>query len=384
MSLLMSYKFQTKCIYGNLDSTSCDQSGAISFPIYQSATFAHPGIGNSTGYDYSRLQNPTREQLEKVVCALENGYDALAFSSGMAAITALMEIFNPGDHILSGNDLYGGSIRLFNNINRKNLLNFDFVDTSKEDIETYIKPETKAIYVETPTNPMMNVTDIRAIADISKKYNLLFIVDNTFLSPYFQNPLDLGADIVIHSGTKFLGGHNDTLAGFVVVNSKELSDKLRYVIKTVGSGLAPFDSWLILRGIKTLAIRMEQQQKNAITLATWLESYPLVKSVYYPGLPSHPGYDIMKKQARGFGSMVTFEVESKDLVVKILGNVKLIRFAESLGGVESLITYPITQTHADVPPAELATNGVTDTILRLSVGLESVDDLIYDLSQAFH
>lgn len=378
----MAYQLPTKCIYGNNDVSACDKSGAISFPIYQTATFAHPGVGNSTGYDYSRLQNPTREQLEKVVCSLENGYDALAFSSGMVAITALMELFSPDDHIICSNDLYGGSIRLFNNINKKNQIKFDFINTSKDTIEKYITPATKAIYVETPTNPMMNVTDISKVAEVAKKYNLLFIVDNTFLSPYFQNPLTLGADIVVHSGTKFLGGHNDTLAGFIIVNSEDLSDKLRFILKTVGSGLAPFDSWLILRGIKTLAIRMECQQQNAIAIAQWLKTNSRVKNVYYPGLSDHPEYEISKKQSRGFGSMLTFEVENSEIALQILSSVKLIRFAESLGGVETLITYPMTQTHADVPLEEREKNGITDNILRLSVGIEDINDLLSDLSQA--
>jgi cystathionine gamma-synthase len=380
---IVSYHISTKCIYGNNERPQGDHTGAVSFPIYQTATFAHPAVGQSTGYDYSRLQNPTREQLEKVVASLENGVDAIAFSSGMAAITALMEIFKPGDHIISGNDLYGGSIRLFNNINVKNGVEFDYIDTSTEDVESYIKPNTKAIYVETPTNPMMNVTDIAAVAKIAKKHGLLFIVDNTFLSPYFQNPLDLGADIVIHSGTKFLGGHNDTLAGFIVVSTQELSDKLRFIIKTVGSGLAPFDSWLILRGIKTLGIRMEQSQKNAFAIAQWLEKQPKVTKVYYTGLTSHPAYELSKKQARGFGSMLTFQVDSKETALSILSRVKLIHFAESLGGVETLITYPTTQTHADVPPEERERNGITDKTLRLSVGIEDIDDLLADFEQAF-
>ena len=378
----MENKFSTKCLYGNLAASACDHSGAISFPIYQTATFAHPSVGNSTGYDYSRLQNPTREQLEKVVCSLENGHDALAFSSGMAAITALMELFSPGDHIISSNDLYGGSIRLFNNISKKNQLKFDFVNTSNDSLEPYINASTKAIYVETPTNPMMNVTDIQKTADLAKKHHLLLIVDNTFLSPYFQNPLDLGADIVVHSGTKFLGGHNDTLAGFLVVNSESLSEKLRFIIKTVGSGLAPFDSWLILRGIKTLSIRMDRQQQNALAVAEWLQSNPKVKKVYYPGLPTHPGYELSKKQSRGFGSMLTFEVVDSETALHLLSSVRLIHFAESLGGVETLITYPITQTHADVLPEERERNGITNAILRLSLGIEDISDLIYDLSQA--
>lgn len=378
----MNYNFSTKCLYGNNEDTSCDKSGAISFPIYQTATFAHPSVGNSTGFDYSRLQNPTREQLEKIVASLENGVDALAFSTGMAALTALMELFEPGDHIIASNDLYGGSIRLFNNVNRKNHISFDYIDTGREDIESYIKDTTKAIYVETPTNPMMNVTDIQKTAEIAKKHNLLLIVDNTFLSPYYQNPITLGADIVLHSGTKFLGGHNDTLAGFLVVATQELSDRFRYLIKTVGSGLAPFDSWLLLRGIKTLPIRMDRQQENAIAIADWLLQQPKVKNVYYIGLEDHPGYEINLKQSRGFGSMITFELESEELALQVLNKVNLIQFAESLGGVESLITYPVTQTHADVPEEERERNGITKQILRLSVGIENINDLIQDLTQA--
>lgn len=234
----------TKCIYGNHKKFEGDRTGAISFPIYQTATYAHPAVGQSTGYDYSRLQNPTREQLEKIVASLEGGLDALAFSSGMAAITTLMEIFKPGDHIISEADLYGGSIRLFDHINQKNGIEFSRINFAEEDPENYIKENTKAIYIETPTNPMMNVIDIRKTAELAKKHNLLLIVDNTFLSPHFQRPFELGADIILHSGTKFLSGHNDTLAGFIVVNTPELSEKLRYIIKTTGAGLAPFDSWL--------------------------------------------------------------------------------------------------------------------------------------------
>jgi cystathionine gamma-synthase len=380
----MEYQFSTKCIYGDGSRPNCDQSGAVSFPIYQTATFSHVGVGESTGYDYSRLQNPTREQLEKVVAALENGKDALAFSSGMAAITALMEIFAPGDHIITDSDLYGGSIRLFNHISKKNGITFSHVDCSRDSIEPFIHENTKAVLIETPSNPMMNVTDIRKIAEITKKHNLLFIVDNTFLSPYFQNPLDLGADIVLHSGTKYLGGHNDTIAGFVVTSSTEISEKLRFIIKTVGSGLAPFDSWLLLRGIKTLALRMEAAQRNALAIVDWLQKEKKVTKVYYPGIPGTKGCEICKSQARGFGSMITFETESVELAENILNRVRLIRFAESLGGVETLITYPITQTHADVPKDVLAANGITDRILRLSVGIEDTGDLLEELRRIFY
>ncbi|MCD8314419.1 MAG: PLP-dependent aspartate aminotransferase family protein [Firmicutes bacterium] len=378
----MKRGIETKCIYGDGAKFDGDKTGSISFPIYQTATFAHPEVGQSTGFDYSRMQNPTRQQLEQVVASLENGVDALAFSSGMAAMTALMELFHPGDHIITDADLYGGSIRLFRSISQKNGITFSHIDCTKEDAESYIQENTKAILIETPTNPMMNVIDIRSMAEIAKRHGLLFIVDNTFLSPYFQKPLTLGADIVLHSGTKFLGGHNDTLAGFLVTGSKELSEKFRYIFKTVGSGLAPFDSWLILRGIKTLPIRMERSQENAQAIVAFLQRERRVCRVCYPGIPGTRSYEICKRQASGFGSMITFEVESKEMALHVLKNTKLIPFAESLGGVETLLTYPITQTHADVPADVLQKNGITDRILRLSVGIETKEDLIQDLKQA--
>lgn len=382
MTVIMDTGIATKCIYGNHEKFEGDRTGAISFPIYQTATYAHPAVGQSTGYDYSRLQNPTREQLEKIVASLEGGLDALAFSSGMAAITTLMEIFKPGDHIISEADLYGGSIRLFDHINQKNGIEFSRINFAEEDPENYIKENIKAIYIETPTNPMMNVIDIRKTAELAKKHNLLLIVDNTFLSPYFQQPFELGADIILHSGTKFLSGHNDTLAGFIVVNTPELSEKLRYIIKTTGAGLAPFDSWLVLRGIKTLPIRMEKAQENAQAIVEFLLQEKKVKNVYYPGIPGTNNYEVCKSQASGFGSMLTFEVESKELALHILESLKLIPFAESLGGVETLITYPTTQTHADVPEEIRIKNGITDSVLRLSAGIEDKKDLIADLKQA--
>lgn len=378
----MSYAFSTKCIYGNGKNFDKDKTGAISFPIYQTATFAHPGVGMSTGFDYSRLQNPTRQQVEKIVAALEGGCDALAFSTGMAAITALMEFFHPGDHIITDADLYGGSIRLFDHVNEKNGITFSHIDCAQKDVEQYVQPNTKAIYIETPTNPMMNVVDIRKMAQIAKRHGLLLIVDNTFMTPYFQKPFELGADIIVHSGTKFLGGHNDTLAGFLVTNSPQIAEKLRFLIKTVGSGLAPFDSWLIIRGIKTLPLRMEKAQENAQAIARYLLTEPRVKKVFYPGLPDSKGYEVCKSQASGFGSMLTFEVESKALAHHILASTKLIPFAESLGGTETLLTYPTTQTHADVPEEVRVKNGITDSVLRLSAGIEDKADLIADLKQA--
>ncbi len=387
----MNLNIESKCLHlansqdsdGPCNAEAVKQHyGAISFPIYQTATYAHPAVGQSTGFDYSRLQNPTRAQVEKVVAQLEGGIDAFALSTGMAAITLLFEIYKPGDHIIVDSDLYGGSIRLFDHVSTKNGLEISRANFSADDVEALIKPNTKALYIETPTNPMMNVTDIAKMADIAKRHNLNLIVDNTFLSPYFQNPLALGADIVIHSGTKYLSGHNDTLAGFIVTSSPVIQEKLRFLIKTTGAGLAPFDCWLILRGIKTLAVRMEAAQKNAIKIAEWLKTQKKVTKVIYPGLKEHPGYETMKKQSRGFGAMVTFNAGSEAEAKKILGSVKLIQYAESLGGVETLITYPATQTHADVPEELRLKNGITPATLRLSVGIENADDLIQDLEQA--
>ena len=379
----MAREIETKCIHLEEEENSINHYGAISYPIYQSATYAHPGVGQSTGYDYSRLQNPTREHLEKTVASLENGIDALAFSSGMAAITLMMELFKPSDHLIVDADLYGGSIRLFNHVSEKNGIEFSSVDCHKENVAAYIRENTKAVYIETPTNPMMNVTDIKALAEITKKHNILLIVDNTFLSPYFQNPLDLGADIVVHSGTKYLGGHNDTLAGFLVTNREDISERFRFLIKTTGAGLAPFDCWLVLRGMKTLGIRMERSQENAKQIAAWLQQQKAVTRVIYPGLPDHPGHEIMKKQARGFGAMLTIQLESKEFALAILEKVRMIRFAESLGGVETLVTYPTTQTHADVPKEIRERNGIAESTLRFSVGIENIEDLIGELEKVF-
>ena len=379
----MERGINTRCLHLEETEGKTDNYGALTFPIYQTATYAHPAVGQSTGYDYSRLQNPTREHLEKVVASLEGGIDALALSTGIAAITLMMELFKPGDHLIVESDLYGGSIRLFNNVSEKNGIEFSRVACSNEDVESHVKDNTKAIYIETPTNPMMNVTDIGALAGIAKKHGMLLIVDNTFLSPYFQNPLKLGADIVIHSGTKYLGGHNDTLAGFIVTNNEEISEKLRFLIKTTGAGLSPFDSFLLERGIKTLGIRMERAQENAFALAEWLKKQDVVTKVIYPGLPEHPGHEIMKKQARGFGAMITFDLDTKENAIALLEKVHMIKFAESLGGVETLITYPTTQTHADVPVEIREKNGITDSTLRLSVGIEDSKDLIAELEVVF-
>lgn len=379
----MARGINTRCVHLEETEGKTEHYGAISCPIYQTSTYAHPGVGQSTGYDYNRVSNPTRDQLQKTVAELEGGKDALAFSSGMAAITLLMEIFEPGDHIIADSDLYGGSIRLFKQINEKNGLKFSSIDCHREKIEDYITADTKAVYIETPTNPMMNITDIKAAAKVAHDHGLLLIVDNTFMTPYLQNPLLLGADVVVHSGTKYLGGHNDTMAGFLVTNRDDISEKLHFLYKTTGACLAPFDSWLILRGIKTLGVRMERAEKNAEELAAWLESRSAVKKVIYPGLLNHPGHEIQKSQARGFGAMLTMELESKEYALAILGKVRMIKYAESLGGVETLITYPATQTHADVPVKIREANGITDSVLRLSVGIEDVADLIDELARVF-
>ncbi len=379
----MERGLNTRCLHIEEEEKNCEHFGALSYPIYQTATYAHPAPGESTGFDYSRLQNPTREHVEKIVAGLEGGIDAFAMSSGMAAITLLMELFQPGDHLLVEADLYGGSIRLFDHVSKKNGYTFTHIDFSRDPIEDYIQENTKAIYLESPTNPMMRVTDIARVAEIAKRHECLLIVDNTFLSPYFQNPLAFGADIVIHSGTKYLGGHNDTLAGFIVTAHPEVQEKLRFLIKTTGAGLAPFDCWLIARGIKTLGLRMERSQENTQKIAEWLVKQPNVKKVYYPGLKDHPGHEIMKKQARGFGAIITFDLDSQAHAMAILSQVKMIKFAESLGGTETLITYPVTQTHADVPEPVRLKNGITDRTLRLSVGIEDVEDLIGELQSVF-
>jgi cystathionine gamma-synthase len=370
----------TLCVHGGYFT---EPTGAISVPIYQSATFKHPGINQSTGFDYSRVQNPTRQAVEQAVAALEGGADAIAYTSGMAAITNLMEFFSPGDHIIASEDLYGGAIRLFRNVNEKNGLTFSFLDTSDlAAVAESITGTTKAIFIETPTNPMMLITDISAVCEIVKPHGITVIVDNTFLTPYFLQPLKLGADIVVHSGTKFLCGHNDTLAGITVYKDAAIAEKARYLSKTTGACLSPFDAWLLLRGIKTLAIRMEKQQQNAFAVAAFLQTHKKVRKVLYAGLPSHAGYGILIKQAAGFGSMISFETDTHETLIKVLENVRIISFAESLGGVETLITCPSVQTHADVPLEEREKRGINDRLLRISLGIENEQDLIADLQNA--
>ena len=379
----MSNSIETRCVHGG-DHRFPDSRESLSMPIYQTAAFGHPDLGHSPDrFYYTRLTNPTRTHLEETVSSLEGAADTVAFTSGMAAISAVFELFSPGDRIVCSADLYGGTVLLFDSVGRKNGLQLDMVDTTDIDaLRAAMKSGTRAIYIETPSNPMMNVTDIAACAQIAKEYGAWLIVDNTFLSPYFQNPIALGAHIVIHSGTKFLGGHNDTISGFVCVADAALGERLHKIAYTLGATLSPFDSWLMIRGIKTLPIRMERAQENALTIAKWLRQQPQVTHVYYVGLEDHPGYAVNARQSRGSGSMLSFTLQSKEQALQALAKVKVITFAESLGGPESLITLPCTQTHADVAPEEREKLGITDSFLRMSVGLENAQDLIADLAQA--
>ena len=360
-----------------------DPKGAISFPIYHSSTYAHPGLGESTGFDYSRTANPTRQVLEDAIARLEEGTKGYAFSSGMGAITTILSLFSQGDHLIVTEDLYGGTYRILNEVFNRFGLQVSFVDTSNlEEIEKQILPNTKAIFSETPTNPLMKIADLRGIASLAHLHGLLNIVDNTFLTPFFQKPLNLGADIVIHSGTKYLGGHNDIIAGLVVVKEEELATRFARLQNSLGATLGPQDSWLMIRGLKTLALRLKAQEENAKQIAQWLVKHPSVIDVYYPGLETHPGYCTQLAQASGFGAMLSFRVTDATLIPQILKSLQIISYAESLGGVESLITYPSTQTHADIPQEVRERLGVDDRLLRLSIGIEGIEDLIIDLEQS--
>ena len=379
----MSASIETRCVHGD-EHKFKDNFQSLSMPIYQTAAFGHPDLGHSPErFYYTRLTNPTRLQAEETVSSLEGAADTVAFSSGMAAITAVFELFAPGDRIVCSADLYGGTVLLMDLIEKKKGLVPLPVDTTDESaLRAAITPGTRAVYIETPSNPMMNVTDIALCAELAASVGAMLIVDNTFLSPYLQNPLALGADISLHSGTKYLGGHNDTISGFVCVKDKELGEKLHKIAYTMGATLSPFDSWLMIRGIKTLAVRMERAQENALAIAKWLKTQGKVEKVYYVGLPEHPGYEVNCRQARGSGAMLSFAVDCKETALQILDKVKIITFAESLGGPESLITFPATQTHADVSREDREKLGITDCFLRMSVGLENADDLIRDLEQA--
>lgn len=376
--------FDSKVVHGAL---GCEPiTGAVSMPIFQSATFRHPELGQSTGFAYSRLQNPTRQELERTMAILEGGIEGFAFTSGQAANMAVFSLLNPGEHVILSDDIYGGTFRIVGDVFGRYGIEHTYVDMSNEDeVKAAIRPNTKMFFIETPTNPMMKVADIHAISEIAKGIGALTVVDNTFLTPYFQKPLQLGADIVTHSSTKYLGGHNDTISGIVVVkDDKEVADKIRVHIKSHGSQLAPQDSWLVLRGIKTLAVRMDKHNENAMKVANWLRTQPKVKEVFYVGFPDHKDYEVTKRQTTGFGGMISFTVDSFETVKKILKNVDMIMFAESLGGTETLITYPTTQTHEDTPKDIKEKLGITDCFLRMSVGIENAEDIIADLDRAMN
>jgi cystathionine gamma-lyase / homocysteine desulfhydrase len=374
---------KTKLIHGGISGDPL--TGAVSVPIYQVSTYKQEGVGGHKGFEYSRTGNPTRHALEELIKDLEDGKAGFAFGSGMAAITAVMMLFNSGDHILLTDDVYGGTYRVMSKVLNRFGIDSTFVDTSKlENIEKEIKPNTKAIYIETPTNPLLKITDIASASEIAKKHDLLTIVDNTFSTPYWQQPLKNGADIVLHSATKYLGGHSDVVAGLVVVNSEKLAEDLHFIQNSTGGVLGPQDSWLLMRGMKTLGVRMEEHEASTRRIVQFLEEHPAVKKVYYPGLASHPNHDIAKKQSGGFGGMVSFDVGSEEKADSLLRNLQYFTLAESLGAVESLISVPAKMTHASIPPERRAELGITDGLIRISVGLEDVDDLIEDLEQALN
>ena len=359
------------------------QFGALSVPIYQVTTFLQDVQGNTKGFEYSRSGNPTRDALEKAFAALEHGKRGLAFGSGIAAISAVFMTFSTGAHFVVSDVVYGGTYRLLTKILSRMGMTVTFVDSSDlAALEAAITPQTKAVFVESPTNPMMAVSDLRAIAGICRQRKLTFIVDNTFMSPYWQNPLLLGADVVVHSGTKYLGGHSDVLAGLVVTATEELGEEVHFIQKAMGGVLGPQDSWLLMRGVKTLAVRMEQHERNANVLAEWLTTLPGIEKVYYPGLKSHPQHQLAKAQAGGFGGMISFELTSPALADHFQSRLKLVSLAISLGGVESLICLPAKTTHASFPPELLDALGVNDRLVRLSVGIENVEDLKADILQA--
>ena len=360
-------------------------TGAVTIPIYQTSTYVQEGLGKHKGFEYARTQNPTRTALEKNMAVLEAGCAGYAFASGMAAITAVTQLLlKQDDHAVCTENVYGGTFRLFDKIVKNYGVEFTYVDTSNlGDLERAIRPNTRMVFVETPTNPLMVITDVRAVCDLAHRHNCRVVVDNTFMSPYFQRPLDLGADIVVHSTTKYLNGHSDSVGGVAVLKRKDDAARLQFIQNAAGAILSPFDSWLVLRGIKTLAVRMEGHNANGMAIAKYLAGRKDVHRVYYPGLANHTGHNLAKKQMSGFGGMIAFDLGSLDRAKRFLEAVKLCSFGESLGGVETLISHPATMTHASVPPEERARMGITDGLVRISVGIEDVEDLIADLQRAF-
>jgi len=373
--------FSTVCIHAGQEPDP--STGAIITPLFQTSTYVQDELGRHKGYEYARTQNPTRFALERNIAAIENGKAGFAFASGMAAIGAVATLLKSGDHVVVTANTYGGTFRLFDKVLTRYQLEFSYVDTSRPElIEQAIRPNTKLLFVETPTNPVMKLTDLRRAAGIAHARGVKMVVDNTFASPYVQRPLELGADLVVHSTTKYLNGHSDSIGGIVVAVRDDDIEWLRFIQNTEGAILSPMDSWLVLRGTKTLAVRMAQHNRNGLAIAEFLEGHPKVQEVMYPGLPSHPQYELAKRQMNGFGGMLSFEVGSFEAARQVLNKVRLMALAESLGGVETLIGHPASMTHASVPPERRAEIGLTDSLIRISVGIEDVEDLIADLKQA--
>lgn len=376
-------KFGTKAIHAGLEPDP--STGAVMTPIFQTSTYVQESPGKNKGYEYARGKNPTRMALQNNIAALENGKHCLCFSSGMGAIDAVAKLLHPGDEVITGNDLYGGTYRIFERVYSQYGIKFHYIDLSKpENVLPFINSNTKLFWVETPTNPTMQIVDIEACATISKKHHLTFVVDNTFASPYLQNPLDLGADIVMHSVTKYLGGHSDVVMGALITNNDDLQQQLAFIHNACGAVPGPMDSFLVLRGIKTLHLRMERHCSNGKQVAAFLNNHPRIEKLYYPGLENHPNHDIAKKQMRDFGGMLSVTIKNATLedTFKIASSFKVFSLAESLGGVESLVNHPVTMTHASVPKVEREKVGVTDNLLRFSIGVEDIEDLIADLKQA--
>lgn len=376
-------KLATKFIHAGVEPDPT--TGAIMTPIYQTSTYVQEAPAQHKGYEYARSQNPTRTALENAYAQIENGKYALVFSSGVAATDAVIKLLQPGDEVIAANDMYGGTYRLFTKVFEKFGIKFHYVNTQQADnIKSYINTNTKLIWIETPTNPLMNITDIAAVAHISKAYNVLLCVDNTFASPYLQNPLDLGADIVMHSATKYLGGHSDVIQGCLVMNDTDLREKLYFIQKSCGAVPGPMDCFLVLRGIKTLHVRMQRHCENGEKIAHFLRNHPKINKVYWCGFEDHPNHAIAKKQMRGFGGMMSFTLkdETAENTKRVLSSTNIFALAESLGGVESLINHPASMTHASIPKEERIKNGLIDSLIRLSVGIEDVDDLTTDLNQA--
>ncbi len=375
------YGLPTRAVHaGQIDEPL---SGAVMTPIYQTSTYRQQGLGKHKGYEYARTQNPTREALERNVASLEGGTHAFAFGSGLAALDAVLKLLKPGDHVVSGDNLYGGSHRLMTRIYETFGIRFSFVDTREvANVERALTPETRLIYCETPTNPMMFLTDLRAVGDLAAARGVPVAVDNTFATPVFQRPLELGAEIVLHSTTKYLNGHSDMVGGMLVTSRDDIAERLGFIQNASGAVPGPMDCWLALRGTKTLILRMRQHDANGRRMAEWLTTHPRIRKVYYPGLPTHPQHELARCQMGGFGGMVSFDVEDIELSRRIVERVRLFQLAESLGGVESLIGHPASMTHASVPLEIRKRIGLTDSLLRLSLGIEDVDDLIADLKQA--